>query len=82
MSPAVFARINPASSSVLKSTVASPFQTRFSALRIVDLRRWIQWFAREPEKNQDGQAQQGETKRRIPIDRNGSAALRLGVEFH
>ena len=41
MSPAVFARINLASSSVLKSTGASPFQTRFSALRIVDLRRWI-----------------------------------------
>ena len=55
MSPAVFARINPASSSVLKSAVASPFQTRVSALRIVDLRRWIYRFAREPENNQDGQ---------------------------
>ena len=55
MSPAVVARINLASSFVPKSTAASPFQTRFGALRIVDLRRWIQRFAREPENNQDGQ---------------------------
>ena len=55
MSRAVFARINLASSPVLKSTDASPFQTRFGALRSVHLRRWIQGFAREPENDQDGQ---------------------------